>query len=139
LPIPTFQATVEGRNVARQVGDINSGKPIRVSQATRSDVLRLLGTPYAVTEDGRGLPYSWTVLHGVTVWPLCFYADPVRGARTLILRFDENDVLRSTEVLKRDEPVIQWNSMDVTPPLPEGAQRAQQPPAPPATAPSPMR
>lgn len=120
LPIPTFQATVEGQNAERKVGDANSRKPIRVSRATRADVLRVLGTPSGESEDGRAVAYRWKVLHGVTVWPLCFYAQGVHGARMLVLRFDEHGVLQSTEAFKRDEQVIQWTQGPAFLELPQG-------------------
>jgi hypothetical protein len=104
--IPTFGAAVSGRNVAKQVGDARSRKPVRVGTSTRDDVLRLLGAPQASKADGTGVAYMWSVRNGVAVWPLCFQAESIIGYRTLVLRFDEAGRMKSYEVLKSDTPVV---------------------------------
>src|SRR4051794_7620349 len=52
LFIPTFNATIEGKNVAGEVGDADSRKPARVDHATIQDVYRVLGPPQFATDDG---------------------------------------------------------------------------------------
>ena len=107
--IPMFEKRIEGTDVSRQVGNSSSGKPIRLHRATRDDVVRVLGPPPYVSTDGRQFAYTWKVLNGVYVWPLCFpfmLPDaPVfdqEGARTLVLRFDASGTLRSSRVIGRN-------------------------------------
>src|SRR6478609_6065945 len=101
--IPTFGPTVRGRNAAGDVGPAGSKKPVRVADSTLADVVRVLGEPPLATADRRVVGYPWSVRKGFLVWPLCFSADSIHGNRTLVLRFDGQQVLRSFEVLKQDE------------------------------------
>src|SRR4051812_11582768 len=82
LFIPTFNATIEGKNVAGEVGDADSRKPARVDHATIQDVYRVLGPPQYATDDGLRVAYSWRVLNGYWIG-LCF--GPQEGERLLIL------------------------------------------------------
>ena len=122
--IPTFGTRMAGKDVAKSVGHADSRKPIRVSRATVADVLRVLGEPPFATDDRRVFAYPWTVRNGIAVWPLCFAAYPVRGQRTLVLRFDTEDVLGSFEVLKRDEPAVNlYYNQKMLPVLPQEIER----------------
>ena len=121
--VPTFDKVVTGRNAAKKVGDARSRRPLRVTRSELADVLRVLGEPRFATADRRVLAYPWTVRNGVAVWPLCLAAYPVKGQRTLVLRFDDRDVLRSFEILKRNDPVVQISAMGFTVPLPPEIER----------------
>ena len=104
--VPMFGRTIRGKNVAKEVGKVSSRKPIRVGRSTSDDVTRVLGEPHHATSDQRVLAYSWGVENALTIWPLCFGALPIRGERTIVLRFDEAGVLRSYQVLKADDDAI---------------------------------
>src|SRR5687768_2214030 len=116
--IPTFGTTVSGKNVAGSVGPKASRKPVRISLSTVTDVVRVLGEPPHATSDRRVFAYPWTVRNGIAVWPLCFAAYSVRGTRTLVLRFDEQHVLFSAELLSENDRVIRWDQSVGSPKLP---------------------
>jgi hypothetical protein len=97
--IPTFNRTIKGSNVAQKVGAEGSGKPLRLREATREDVIRVLGRPAHASSDGRILAYRWEVQNGVLVLPLCFKGFSVSGERMLVLRFQEDATLARFEVL----------------------------------------
>jgi len=129
--VPMFGRTIKGNNAAKQVGDQKSSRPIRLNYATREQVVRVLGQPYAQRPDGTALAYTWRVQNGFTVWPLCFSGYSVDGQRTLVLRFDESGVLRSTQFLKHDQPLIQLpQALAETVPLPPDLQQAPRTPFP---------
>ena len=121
--IPAFGPTVEGKNASKSVGSKGSRKPVRVGRATRADVVGVLGEPRAATSDRRVLAYTWVVRNGYTIWPLCFAGYPVNGNRTLVLRFGEDGVLRSFEVLRLNDPVIQISAMGRRFPMPDEIER----------------
>jgi hypothetical protein len=106
LYVPTFGPVISGKDAAKAVGAAGSKRPLRTGQASVADVRRVLGEPPFASDDGRVLAYPWTVRNGLAVWPLCFAAYPVRGQRTLVLRFDANGFLQSFRVLMQDEPVV---------------------------------
>jgi hypothetical protein len=101
--IPTFNKRIHGREVTRDVGKENSKKPLRLGRATRDDVLRLLGDPPYWSPDGRRVAYTWTVLNGIWVWPLCFDSFNQEEARTLILTFDADDTLVSYRMTRNGQ------------------------------------
>lgn len=101
--IPTFNKRVTGRDVSRQVGQADSTRAVRVGRATRADVVRVLGEPTNVSTDGRHIAYSWTVLNGLWVFPLCFRATPQHETRALVLTFDANDTLVSYETTRNGQ------------------------------------
>ena len=121
--IPAFGPTVEGENASKSVGSKGSRKPIRVGRATVADVVGVLGEPPAATSDRRVLAYTWVVRNGYSIWPLCFAGYPVNGNRTLVMRFGEDGVLRSFEVLKLNDPVIQISAMGRQFPMPDEIER----------------
>jgi hypothetical protein len=96
--LPTFNSRVSGTDVSGEVGKPDSKRPLRINDARREDVLRVLGPPWAESEDGRQVAYTWVVRNGVWVWPLCFQGYPQLETRTLTLTFDDNDVLASYEL-----------------------------------------
>lgn len=106
--VPMFGRTTLGTDVSKKVGGAQSRKPVRVGRSTRQEVLRALGAPYAESAEGRVLAYAWRAQNGFTIWPLCFTADSVDSWRTLVLRFNADHVLTSTEVLRHDEPLIDF-------------------------------
>lgn len=117
--IPMFGRTTDGKNVRRAVGDANSRRPLRVSRASRDDVLRVLGPPYVAASDGSALAYTWRVQNGIAIWPFCFMADSIDGMRTLVLRFDQAGKLQSYNLMKSDKPLISLGAMWFQPPLPD--------------------
>jgi hypothetical protein len=100
LFIPTFNKVQEGENVTKKIGDSGSRKPIRFNRATRADVERVFGPPNYASADGLRVAYSWRVLEGVWVMPLCFAVEDQRGQRAAVLTFDDGGVLRSMGVVK---------------------------------------
>jgi hypothetical protein len=109
--IPAFGPTVTGKNASESVGYKDSRKPVRTNASSLDDVIRILGEPQAATADRRVLAYTWVVRNGYSIWPLCFAGYAVNGKRTLVLRFDGRDVLKSFEVLKLNDPVIRINGV----------------------------
>lgn len=105
--IPTFGRRVSGIDATRYVGPAHSSKQLCMDRATRDDVLRVLGRPYYISSDERAVVYWWRIQNGLTVWPLCFGGYPVYGERTLVLRFNTDGRLESTQLLKSNANVIQ--------------------------------
>lgn len=97
--IPTFNRTVEGKNLRNKVGSAHSHRPVKIGVSTAHDVVRELGKPYRQTEDGRVLCYTWKTQAAATVWPLCFDYYSIDRWQTLVLRFNDKGVLSSSEVL----------------------------------------
>ena len=128
LFIPTFNRTLEGTDASAKVGDAKSRKPLRVGSATRDDVIRLLGAPQHISEDGSVVAYTWKVLNGVWVWPLCFTAENEEGARALILRFDQANMLRGFSISSRDGNIVYPNHVGRAP-LPDELRSARTMPA----------
>lgn len=126
IPIPAPRSPTAGRDASLDVGSEDSRRQLRVADATKPAVLKLLGEPYFTSDDGRSLAYAWSVRNGYAVWPLCFQAFPINGDRTLVLRFDEHDVLRSYEALKRDDPLVTLSAMSRNAPLPADLLRERQ-------------
>lgn len=106
--IPVFEKPIDGdTDYSNPVGNRGSKRPIRLKVSSREDVLRVLGPPRFTTPDQSQFAYSWRVLNGYYVWPLCFplslpqgeapvYAQ--QGSRTLILTFDERGNLNGSRV-----------------------------------------
>jgi outer membrane protein assembly factor BamE (lipoprotein component of BamABCDE complex) len=102
--IPTFGRVVHGKDVSKTVGGEGSRAALRPGEATRDDVLRVLGKPYYAESTGHALAYNWRVQQGFFWYPLClFAADGIYGERTLVLRFNDDGLLRSYEVFKKDQ------------------------------------
>lgn len=102
LFIPTGDKLVSGRDVADDVGDAKSKRPVRVGTATRDDVIRVLGQPEYATESRDRVLYTWRVHNGVWFYPLCFKADPNFGMRLIELSFDDAGVLRGFQLKRSD-------------------------------------
>jgi len=102
LFIPTGEKVVSGNNVAANVGDAKSKKPVRVGSATRADVVRALGQPdYATASRDRAV-YTWRVHNGVWFYPLCFKSDPNFAVRMIELSFDNAGILRGFQLKRAD-------------------------------------
>jgi hypothetical protein len=121
--IPTFSRVTAGKNVADKVGDEESNKPLSVGHVTRDDVHRLLGEPDVAKRDGSAVAYTWNVQNGFVIWPLCFQAHAVNGARSLVLRFGPDGRLASYQVLKDDDNLIDLDSHGI--PLPADIEEEQ--------------
>src|SRR5215204_20189 len=100
--VPTFDKTIRGKNVSKYVGSQRQKRPLRLHAATRDDVLRVLGEPHYASPDRTRIAYEWDVRNGYWVWPLCFAAYAQEGRRVLLLTFDEEGVLRTSEGLKNN-------------------------------------
>jgi len=112
--VPTFNTVVSGKDVSPRVGGERSKRPLRVGGATRSDVVRVLGEPKLVSNDGLRVAYPWTVMKAVMV-SICFPALPHQETRALVLTFDERDTLVSYEITHEG-----WGlRLDPTPGAPE--------------------
>jgi hypothetical protein len=108
LYIPTFEKPQKGMQIPPdQVGDAKSDKPLRVGSATRSDVEQILGLPMFATTDGRQVAYSYRVVNGLWVYPLCFSAEPQTASRALVLSYDADHILRDFRIEKRVREVYQ--------------------------------
>lgn len=110
LFVPAFDRVERGVNVADKIGPANSRRPLRVGTATMSQVLALLGPPQYSSDDGRRIAYSWIVINGYWVYPLCFAAEPQRGARGIQLTFDANGVLLRYDVKKYNQAASLFSS-----------------------------
>ena len=105
--IPTFGPVVKGVDVSKKVGEANSKKPVRRFEATRDDVIRLLGRPAFETLSGRDVVYWWRVRNGFVSYPQClFFGNSLYGDRALVLHFDDAGALQSYRVEKRDDPLF---------------------------------
>lgn len=83
----------------KQIGEAGSGKPLRIAEATRADVYRVLGPPTFESNDRRRLVYEYDVSNGF--WLLCFVLpEPTNAKRYLRLNFDEAGRLESYRVFK---------------------------------------
>ena len=67
--IPTFNAVISGRNVAKDVGGANSKRPLRVGSANGRQVIALLGYPPFASDDGKRIAYTWVVRNGIGFIP----------------------------------------------------------------------
>jgi hypothetical protein len=106
--IPTFGPVVEGRDAAGKVGGPKSSKPVRVSRATREEVLRVLGEPQFTSATRHAMAYFWRVQNGYVINTLCTSeAYAAQGSRMLILRFGEDGVLRKYELRKSGQPFVE--------------------------------
>ena len=119
LFIPTPTKTIEGKDVSKDVGKRGSKSPLQVGRSTRQDVLRVLGPPQLAAANGSRAAYTWRLVNGAYVWPLCFMAYQREGSRALVLEFDQAGVLRSFYLSKSDGD---WysNQRHGPPQLPEG-------------------
>ena len=82
-----------------QIGAAGSDKPLRVSEATRAYVYRVLGPPTFESNDRRHVVYEYDVNNGL--WLLCFVIpQPTQARRYLRLNFDEAGKLESYRVFK---------------------------------------
>src|SRR5258706_15557428 len=82
-----------------QVGAAYSGKPLRIADATRADVYRVLGPPTFESNDRRRFVYEYDVSTGM--WLLCFVLpEPAEAKRYLRLNFDGGGRLEADPVFK---------------------------------------
>jgi hypothetical protein len=135
LFIPTFNKVQEGENVTKKIGDSGSRKPIRINRATRADVERVLGPPKYASADGLRIAYSWRVLEGIWVMPLCFSVEDQHGSRAAVLTFDESGVLRSMRVSKSSGSLLY--PVSTRPPVPRDLRPQPLFPVPPSSPSSP--
>jgi hypothetical protein len=126
--IPTFGVTTKGRNAASEVGEKFSWSKLKTNRATMSDVVRVLGAPPYASADGRQLAYTWQALNGWWVWPFCFTAQSDHSYRTLVLTFDEGQVLRDYKVLKDNEGLQLFVEVKKSSPVPPNLQPTGVPP-----------
>ncbi|MEA2708040.1 MAG: hypothetical protein QOF78_641 [Phycisphaerales bacterium] len=125
--IPTFNKVSSGVDASKKVGHAGSRRPLRVGQATRADVERVLGPPKHVSADGTEVAYTWVVQHGVWL-SVCFGSDEVTSMRGVLLKFD-GDVLRGFYLETNPSRLRQWirNNSTATPPWLLSNPRAQTP------------
>jgi outer membrane protein assembly factor BamE (lipoprotein component of BamABCDE complex) len=116
--IPTFNKTTEGINVAKQIGDQNSRKPVRVG-FTREQVTEELGPPQYATDDMRKIAYQWRVLQGVWILPLCFAAPKQEEYRVLVLSFNDAGTFEKYEMRKDNSQTLMPWYHPIRPPVPE--------------------
>jgi hypothetical protein len=124
--IPTGGRVVKGTDVSKKVGAAKSKRPIRPFEATRDDVVRVLGAPVFTSDSGHVVAYWWRVQNGFVSYPQClFMGDAIYGDRALVLHFDDQGLLTSYEVARRDDRVfdIPSREMHMNPWLPTELQR----------------
>ncbi len=80
-------------------------------------VIALLGYPQYASQDGRRIAYTWTVLNGEWVYPLCFTAQPQQGQRALELTFDQHNVLEDYQLSKVDGSWQLFSASEASPPV----------------------
>lgn len=124
LFIPTFDKTIGGQKVSDQIGNSESNRPLKIGHASRQQVVKLLGEPHYIAPDGGRIAYTWKVLNGIWVWPLCFDTYEQEGARAIILHFDQRGVLESFH-LERQNGNFLYNLQ--MPPVPYDMKRHQPP------------
>jgi hypothetical protein len=100
--VPRFNPVISGTDVTDKVGDANSSRTLRVGNVSMDQVIDLLGPPQYASLDGHRVAYTWTVLNGDWVYPLCFAAQPQTGGRALELTFDQNNMLEDYHLNKVD-------------------------------------
>ena len=101
--IPTFNATVTGKNAANSVGQAGSKKPITPGTSTRDQVLKVLGKPFYQTSDGHYLVYSWERRKGILIWPLCFHGAPEDISYAMTLEFAPEGLLTAFNIEEGEE------------------------------------
>ena len=70
-------------------GDLIAG------EASRADVLLLMGEPDVTSPDEMKLTYRWPVIHGIIVVTQCTPPVEIDSEREVSFEFDENGILRS--------------------------------------------
>jgi hypothetical protein len=94
-----FQRVDGGPRPETQIGKAGSSKPLRIADATRTDVYRVLGPPSFESGDRRRLVYEYDV--GTGLWLLCFVIpERTEEKRYLRIDFDESGRLGSYQVFK---------------------------------------
>ena len=88
------------------VGQRDSSKPIRPNTISKPEVIKQLGTPWLVANEGRTVAYVYIVKHSVWVHPLCgFQTDPgTSRAFGFRLDFDQDDFLKNVKIETQDDP-----------------------------------
>jgi hypothetical protein len=109
IPLPGNFKPTRGERPETRIGKADSDRPIRIGRTTRQGVREVLGLPAAATPDQRVVAYSYSVNTMTILWPLCFRAEPVRGSRYLVLRFDEADLLESFNVYKQLNEIPEYD------------------------------
>ncbi|HEX3357839.1 MAG TPA: hypothetical protein VHS31_12785 [Tepidisphaeraceae bacterium] len=136
--VPAFNPTISGKDVSDKVGGPASNRPLRVGTVTMDQVIALLGQPQYVSRDDRQIAYTWEVLNGEWVYPLCFTAQPQHGERALELTFDQQNVLVDYRLSKEDGSLQLFVATAQGPPV--AANMVRYPPwmkfVPPATKPA---
>ncbi|MBV8779753.1 MAG: hypothetical protein JO353_00015 [Phycisphaerae bacterium] len=99
--IPTFNATVRGKNATNIVGSAQSDRPLRVGMATLRQVRNALGLQYWSATTKNSYSYMWEVQNGLWVGPLCYI--PQHGVRTMTFEFDDSGILRAFHVTSWDD------------------------------------
>jgi hypothetical protein len=104
--------TRDSQDPSRQVGDAASERPLRVMQASRAQVLAVLGEPWFTSANQRLIGYRWTKTSEQV--SLCASYTTVDNL-VLLLGFDENDMLKSFQVSK-DRPALRDEINSMLPP-----------------------
>jgi hypothetical protein len=105
LPVPQHQVGVKIKDLRTVVGDRNSKRPLKVGQATRQQVIALLGNPPFASRDERSVAYVMETESGAWVFPLCFSASPGEARRyAMRLDFDGQGILEGWELADDQEP-----------------------------------
>jgi hypothetical protein len=102
--VPTFNATIGGKDATKAVGLVGSTKRLLTGMSTRVIVRRVLGEPYFATSDGRFMVYSWKRQKGLVVWPLCFAAEPEAKAFAMTLEFGSDGVMTAFDLESQQAP-----------------------------------
>jgi hypothetical protein len=98
--VPGNYQTEDGKpRPETQIGTSKQNKPLRLEEATRADVERVLGPSSRVSPDGRTVVYTYEV-NTMTFITLCYGLSPSYDSRHLILRFTEDGRLSEYRLTK---------------------------------------
>jgi len=110
VPVPRTAGPVEG---SRTNVDAQTSRQIVVGQATRTDVVALLGEP-----DGRALDDSWFTYGSLRRLGGIGWADSLRdygdwnSSNRLVVRFDKGGVVSSTDFSERNCTASRHDCLD---------------------------
>jgi hypothetical protein len=93
-----------GERPETRLGVGTSGGPLKVSTATRADVVAVLGEPVERTADEDVWLYRYDLKTSSLVFPLCFAAWPDYHGRDLFLQFDAQGRLSAFATRRPEEP-----------------------------------
>jgi hypothetical protein len=102
IPWPHTSADPHQVDLSASIGNRDSGKALRVGQASKQAVIALLGPPVRESADGRVIAYLMARKGGVWIMPLCFYAKAGEFDLAVRLEFDAGGTLLHYQFMERE-------------------------------------